>query len=276
MTVVFAALLHAGIILGVTFNFEDAAKPETLPTLDIILVQRQSETPPDDADYLAQASQQGGGLQDTPARPQAPISGQIPKPEPGIAPMQSEAAAPQPQPDTPTPTLTMEQSNSEVQQQPDQDETPPTPRPTARELMERSLEIARLEAEIGRRAEAYAKRPKRKWISANTREYEYASYMQAWVAKVERVGNLNYPSEARRQRLYGSLVLTVAIRRDGSIDEIKIIDPSGHRVLDEAAIDIVRLASPYSPFPDDIQQEVDILHITRTWQFLPGNVLRHD
>ena len=132
-----------------------------------------------------------------------------------------------------------------------------------------------MEAEIDRELQAYAKRPRRKFVSANTREYLYASYMANWVAKVERIGNLNYPSQARRSNIHGQLVLTVAIKRDGSLDRIEIVEPSGHKILDEAARRVVELGAPYAALPENPDERVDILHITRTWQFLPGNVLRH-
>jgi protein TonB len=150
--------------------------------------------------------------------------------------------------------------------------TPSTPLPTNRELIERSLEMARLAASVEQRENQYAKRPKRKFVSANTQEYEYAAYLRAWQARVERIGNLNYPDEARRRSLLGQLVLTVAIRRDGSVEDITIVQPSGVPVLDEAAIRTVRLAEPFGPLPDT-GDGTDILHITRTWHYLPGNVM---
>ena len=133
------------------------------------------------------------------------------------------------------------------------------------------MQMARLASELDRQAQAYAKRPKRKFISANTREYAFANYMAAWVARVERVGNLNYPDEARRRNLEGSLVLTVAINKDGSLERIDIIKPSGHQVLDDAAQRIVELSAPFPPVPKS-EEEIDILHITRTWQFVAGDV----
>ncbi|HIF50688.1 MAG TPA: energy transducer TonB [Thiotrichaceae bacterium] len=140
--------------------------------------------------------------------------------------------------------------------------------PTAAQLLTNSFKIASLSAEIRRKTEARAKRPRRKFISASTKEYKYAAYMEAWRAKVERIGNLNYPEQARRKGLSGSLVLDVAVRRDGSIDEITIRRSSGEKMLDDAAIRIVELSAPFSPFPQHIKDETDILHIMRTWQFL--------
>lgn len=143
--------------------------------------------------------------------------------------------------------------------------------PSGAALIARSFEIASLDAEIAERMEAKAKRPRRKFISATTSEYKYAAYMEAWRAKVERIGNLNYPDEARRNKLSGSLILDVALRSDGSVDEITVRKPSGHAALDDAAIRIVKLAAPYAAFPAAFNKEVDILHITRTWQFQSGD-----
>jgi protein TonB len=150
-------------------------------------------------------------------------------------------------------------------------ETPPVAQVSARELIEHSLEMARLAAELERQTEVYAKRPKRKFISASTREYAYAAYMRSWVAKIERIGNLNYPDEARRRGMHGALVLTVAVRRDGTVERIDLIQSSGSDVLDQAAVRIVELGAPFSPLPQS-DEFIDVLHITRTWQFLDGSV----
>ena len=127
--------------------------------------------------------------------------------------------------------------------------------------------MAKLQPGIQRDRESQSKLPRRKWISANTREYEFAAYMQAWVAKVERVGNLNYPEEVRRLKLVGDLIMTVGIRQDGGVESVDIQRSSGLPQLDQAATRIVRLAAPYSPLPEHIRKSVDVLHITRTWQF---------
>jgi protein TonB len=144
---------------------------------------------------------------------------------------------------------------------------------TTQLLASANQEISRLTAELSEKTNAYAKRPRRKFVSASTREYKYANYLDAWRRKVERIGNINYPDEARRKKLYGNLVLLVALRADGTIYEIKVRRSSGHKILDDAAIRIVRLAAPYAPFPTEIRKETDVLDITRTWQFLSGNRL---
>jgi len=121
--------------------------------------------------------------------------------------------------------------------------------------------------------DAYQKRPKRRFIGARAEEYRFARYVEDWRLKVERIGNLNYPEAARSQKLYGSLLLTTGIRADGSIESIVVERSSGKRVLDLAAAHIVQMAGPYSPFPPDIRRDTDILYITRTWTFAPGDSL---
>lgn len=271
-TIAFSLIAHGVLALGIGFTRDDPAP--LVPTLDVILTQTRAEQPPERADFLAQASQQGGGEAETPERPREPQLSAVPKPEPGQVPVPIEPGAPEPEPRRREAVLTSQ--SEQVEQAPDTSDrpSPDVPLPSSRELLEQSLEMARLAAEIERQSAAYAKRPKRKFVSASTREYEYASYMRAWVQRVERIGNLNYPDQARRENLEGQLVLTVAVRRDGSIERIDIVQPSGHRVLDESAIAIVRMAAPFAPIPDT-GEDIDILHITRTWQFLPGGVLRN-
>jgi len=271
VTLLFSLIAHGVLALGLTFEYEKPAA--SLPSLDVILVQSASGTKPDKADFLAQAHNSGGGESDKPARPTDPLSSPIHKPDPGLAPRPIEAGAPKAHAPTPHEVLTRQQSQFSVHTEKEVPEQEDLPQPTARELMERKVEMARLAEEVQREATAYAKRPKKKFISANTKEYEYAAYMSAWVARVERIGNLNYPDEARRQQLHGQLVLTVALNRDGSIRSTDVIQSSGHKLLDDAAIRIVRLAAPFPPIPT--AEKIDELYVTRTWQFLPGDVLRN-
>jgi protein TonB len=140
-------------------------------------------------------------------------------------------------------------------------------------LASRNEEIAHFTTELDRISSAYAKHPRRKAISASTKEHKYAAYLDAWRRKVERIGNLNYPDEARRKKLFGNLILHVAVKADGSVQHIRVLHSSGHKVLDDAAVRIVSLSSPFAPFPPDILREVDVLDITRTWQFLNNNRL---
>jgi protein TonB len=147
---------------------------------------------------------------------------------------------------------------------------PREPVDTAQILSSRDQEIARLTASLEARTAAYSSRQRRKSVSASTRELRYASYLGAWASKVERIGNLNYPQAAKDRQIYGSLILHVGVRADGSVESVRVVRSSGYDLLDQAAIRIVELAGPYAPFPPDIAAETDVLDIVRTWQFLRG------
>ena len=141
------------------------------------------------------------------------------------------------------------------------------------ELMERALEIARLEAQISKDWDAYQKRPRRRFVGARTQEFRFARYIEDWRQKIERIGTLNYPEAAKNQKIYGSLQLTVSIKPDGTVDMIEINRSSGQKILDDAARRIVQLAAPYAAFPADIAKDTDILSITRTWTFTRADQL---
>ena len=181
------------------------------------------------------------------------------------------AATPQPREATPQRLVTTRgEGKFSVPSDTAQTEVPPQDAPSAADLR-RQQEMAQLAAELRSQTHAYAKRPRKKYISANTREYVYATYMRNWSDRVQRVGNLNYPEEARRRGLHGDVLLTVGINRDGSIRSIDVIRGSGEPLLDIAAERTVRLAAPFPPLP--AEAKVDELYITRTWQYLPGGVL---
>jgi protein TonB len=271
-TILFSLLLHGVLLLGITFHF--AKLQPSLPTLDVTLVNVANQEAPDKPDFLAQANNSGGGQTDRAARPSQMFSGAMPKPDPGIAAQAVENSTPRPQEATATRMVTTSgRSDFSVASdtaKPKLD--PPDDAPTAEDL-KRQQDIAQLAAELRQQTEALAKRPKKKFISANTKEYVYASYMRGWSDRVQRIGNLNYPDAARRRKLYGDLLLTVGLSRDGSIKNITVIKSSGQPLLDAAAERIVRLSAPFPPLPKDAS--VDELYITRTWQFLPGDVLRN-
>ena len=272
-TVVFAVLAHLIVILGVTFVHED--RPERrITTLDVVLVPPSSETPPERADFLAQANQDGGGNDIERVRPET----SPPPPAAAVPAVTVAGAAVHGQPAMPVEPAReadrMPVSHSVgIPASPSSPGVAPPAAPATDPVLStsRGREIAALTAEIERKLRAYAERPRRKWISARTQEHAFAAYMDAWRRKVERVGNLNYPSEAARQGLSGSLLLEVALNPDGTVEDIALRRSSGRPVLDDAAVRIVRLAAPFARFPEGIAAEVDILHIQRTWIFHSGN-----
>jgi len=249
LTIFFAIVLHSLIILGISFSGEDRAQPlQKLPGLEVTLVQSRSDKEIEDADFLAQANQEGGGDTEEKVRPSTQ---EVPQSEQ----QQQELLT----------TANSERKVAAGLNTPQHEQ-----HLTAAQLLSRSKEIARLSAEIDQTQRVFAHRPKRKYISARTKEYKYASYEEAWRAKVERIGRINFPDEARRNKLSGSLIMAVTLNKDGSIQSIKIRQSSGHKILDDGAIRIVRLAAPFARFSEDIRKEVDELVITRTWVFEAG------
>ena len=208
-------------------------------------------------------------------RPRDSQAGWIPQPDTGLAPqpLRAQTTAPVPPPESRVVTTRESEIRTptpEARPQPDQPDLP-----LGQQKVQRDAEMARLAAEYHLRSELYAKRPKRKFVSASTKEYVYANYLRAWVDRAERVGNLNYPDEARRRRLAGTLVISVAVRRDGSVEQTRIIQSSGIPLLDSTAQRIVQLSSPFPPLPETAEN-VDVLHVTRTWRFLPGGEVRDE
>jgi protein TonB len=262
LAIFFAVVLHAMIILGITFG-TDILKPRDnpLPSLDITFSSHES-TPPEEADYLAQTSQDGGGNTTEKVRPQEYLPAQAPS-----------VAEHTPEP-SPAQVLTTDLSGPKIEQ-----ETTPAPETepkdlSASELIERSMEMVSLSEQINASRQAYAKQPKQVFVSARTQEFKYANYMIEWVKKVERVGNLNYPDDARREGISGKLLLDVELNPDGTVRNISVLRSSGQTLLDEAAVRIVNLAGPFLPFPPEIRKEADVLHITRTWEFSTTNQLQ--
>ncbi len=300
LTLFLAVMVHAVVILGVGFTAQESRR-ERSNTLDIVMVQHRAEKPAEDARLLAQANQAGGGESQLADRPTVPV------PAPMISADAVIAASSPRMPvfrklEKPTRTLAMttpaasfaikpqalltarhSEFKRKVYKKPRKrpktkaapkpvavadTQSAPAPSLNAATLMTRSLAMASLTAELDENLRAFADRPRRKWITSKTREYKYAAYMDAWRAKVERIGNLNYPDEARRRRISGSLLLEVSLKADGSIHEVALRRSSGQKTLDDAAIRIVKLAAPFAPLPKNIRKETDILHIQRTWQFL--------
>ncbi|MEJ2790060.1 MULTISPECIES: TonB family protein [unclassified Pseudoxanthomonas] len=272
-TLALSLIVHGLLVLGVGFALDDAAP--VMPTLDVILSQTSTPLTPKEADFLAAANQEGGGEHDQARRPRDSQAGWIPQPDTGLAPqpLRAQTTAPVPPPESRVVTARDGEARApapEARPQPDRPELP-----QGEQKVQRDAEMARLAAEYHLRSELYAKRPKRKFVSASTKEYVYANYLRAWVDRAERVGNLNYPDEARRKRLAGTLVISVAVRRDGSVEQTRIIQSSGIPLLDSTAQRIVQLSSPFPPLPETAEN-VDILHVTRTWRFLAGGEVRDE
>ena len=232
------------------------------PTLDIILVNAKSETRPGKPEALAQANLDGGGSSER---------GRRASPLPNTFEMRDGDA--------------LQEARKSVQQLEEEQkrllaalkdslQLRPSPRKETISDAQQSgaldeetkQRLARSQAEIAKQISDYQKRPRKHHYMPSTSEYRYARYFEDWRARVEKIGNENYPPEARG-RYYGSLRMTVAIRKDGSVIDTILEKSSGSPVLDRAARRIVMQAAPYPPFPPDIAKDTDILEITRTWIF---------
>ncbi|MCO7633933.1 energy transducer TonB [Pseudomonas guariconensis] len=272
-TLFLAALVHLALILGVGFTVVKPA--EIRHTMDITLATFKSEKPPQKADFQAQDDQQGSGTLEKKAVPKTTE----------VAPFQDSkinkitpppAARPE-TPPAPEKSAVATQAPKPRKVEPKPKESKPRPKPQAAvpefDSSQLSSQIASLEAELSQEQQLYAKRPRiHRLNAASTMRDKGAWYKEEWRKKVERVGNLNYPEQARRQQIYGNLRMMVSINRDGSLYEVLVLESSGQPVLDQAAQRIVRLAAPFAPFTGDLA-EFDRLEIIRTWRFARGDRL---
>lgn len=270
-----SALLHLIVLFGVTFHIPAPQFDKIATSLEVVLVNSKTPTKPTKTELLAQENLDGGGNTDEDRRAKTPFP-VLPKNKPSLDNSTTEKKVKQ---------LEMEAKKLMAAIDPAKPSLLPDTRPNQPEknqitpdstdLLQRSLDIARLQAQIEEDHDSYQKRPKRKFIGARTKEYRFARYVEDWRMKVERIGNLNYPEAARKDKLYGNLQLTVGIRADGSLESIGINRSSGEKILDDAAINIVKLAGQngFAPFPPDISRDTDILHITRTWVFTSSDTL---
>ncbi len=274
--VMVSAIVHVLLIFGLTpvlpVNprlFEDPNQP-----LEVVLVNTRTQERPLNPEVLAQANLDGGGTVEEERQAKSPLPV---NPEDSLAAAQVEMTARVQALEREAREL-MQRARSdhaipETRPEPPTEDRPPAPTPAPTDLAARSLEMARLAARIDQQWDAYQKRPRRMFVGARAVEFTFARYVEDWRLKVERVGNQNYPEAARRNKLYGALVLTVSINADGSVESVQIDRSSGSRILDAAAVNIVEMAAPYAPFPEEMRKKVDILGITRTWTFTRSDQL---
>lgn len=266
--------LHA-IVLSIHFRLPEIIRDKYVaPSLEVVLVNSKTRERPVKAKVLAQTNLDGGGNTDEDRRAKTPLPA-LKETEPGtesrraarrIEELEAQQQKMMTQLKAQKNVAVAEQPKAAVPVQAQQ------PQVSGQELASSALAIARLEAQISRQTEEYQERPRRRFIGSSAQEYRFAQYVEDWRLKVERIGNLNYPDDARG-KVYGSLLLTVAIKADGSLDKVEVVRSSGHQLLDRAAERIVRMAAPYARFPANIRRDTDILVITRTWTFARGDKL---
>jgi protein TonB len=257
--------------MTIHFSFPDALRwTSANQPLEVILVNAKTREKPSRAKALAQANLDGGGNTDEKRRAASPLPVTNPR-DPGrdlaetqrrqreLEAQQQRLLALNRELGAKVPAEAQHEASEEA-----------SPQVSGRDIADRSLAMLQLQAQIARQTQAYQERPRKRFIGANTREYRFAQYEEDWRAKIERVGTINYPAEARG-KLYGTLRLTVTIRPDGEVESIDLDRSSGLKVLDQAAFRIVKMAGPFAAFPADIRRDTDLLVITRTWFFAQGD-----
>ena len=273
LTVFLATAIHAVVIFGVSFGveFKSAVTPNTI---EVLLIQTESSLPPEEVERIAQANQQASGSKHTQARPTSPMSGPSPVPTSGSAPVSVRPTAATVSEFTERPVLSAKQAVDKIYSG-KADNPDETIKSRSGEIQQRrKLEIAQLTAELAKREQRYSMRPRVNYIDTlSAKSAVEAAYIKNWVDTVERVGNLNYPDEARRRKLSGSLILHVLLNNNGKVVSVDIGLGSGQQVLDDAATRIVTLAAPFKPFPEEMRAGYDQLMITRTWVFQGGESL---
>jgi len=268
----FSLLVHA-LLLSVHFSFPSAFRHSSETQLDVVLVNSKHKSKPTEAQAKAQANLDGGGNTDEnriaktplPASEQVQIGDALTETQRRVQDLETQQQK----------LLALTKSRLATPADPRKAEPQPDHPTYGSELVQSALAIARMEAQIEREVEEYNKRPRKKFIGARTEEAVDAQYLEDWRAKVERIGNLNYP-EAAKGKLYGSLVLHVEIRSDGNLESVEVSRSSGHKVLDEAAVRVVRMAAPYSNFPAALKNKTDIIAFARTWVFTKADQIRSE
>ncbi|MFV2031534.1 MAG: energy transducer TonB [Gammaproteobacteria bacterium] len=265
-TLFLALMIHAIVVLGVGFTKSPRPSSDALPSLEIIFANSQSPEEVENPDFLAQANQQGGGISDDIARPSAPVSSSTPINQRGLSDQAREEFQKNQLAINQLYFISQLDAPVKVDHQV-QKRKPGAKSQNASEAEQRQSKIARLQAEIRKMVIDYAKRPKSITLTASTKKAVEASYLAAWVQKIEQTGNLNYPQEARIKKIGGHLRMNVRLNAAGEILSAKVTRSSGNNLLDEAAKRILRLAEPFAPFPEELKETTDQIVIIRTWEF---------
>lgn len=270
-----ATAFHALILLGISFALPDKTIEEFQRSLDVVLATEFSEERPDEADFIGQADQIGGGESDEVEK--LSTTEITPFPDEIMNEVSQQKSIEEVKPQVDENQVLTSTDSSKIQVQPDtqpleeQEAVKPL---SAAEFYTSSEEIASITAQLDDEKRNSARKPRKRQVSASIHRATDALYLDAWRRKIEKIGNLNYPEKAKRKGIFGSLSLKVSINKDGTVNDISIRRSSGHKILDDSAIRIVRLAAPFAPLTKDIMVDTDILEIIRVWHFLPNKGLK--
>ena len=266
-TLFLALAVHGVLLFGVGFAPEE---PRAAPnSLDVTLAMHRADDAPEEADFIAQANQAGSGTEED--KSELTTTEEAPFSDPDSRQVQlQEPTARQPTPVTRQKIIvTRARSERDIaSEQQDQNQDDPRRKADQDNMDELSREIASLQARLDKQKQAYAKRPRvRRLTSVSAKAHYEAAYIEAFRRKVEATGTRHFPRRALDSNTFGGVRLMVALRRDGGIEEVEVLQSSGHDFLDQAAVQSVRLAAPFEPFTQDMRERMDVLEIIRTWKF---------
>ena len=265
-----AVAFHALLLFGIGFKIPDLSSGSVNKTFNVVLAQFETKNKPEKADFIGQADQEAGGESEQLLAPSAIEKAQFNDPDR----VSSEARlAPQQQLDNQvSPEYITSDNNkisylnrSEISKE-QQSEIPDT-----KSLLQKSYQLSGLIANLDNKQINQAKKANKRQVSAAIHRSTDALYLDTWRRKIERIGNQNYPERAKLQKIYGNLTLKVAINQNGTINQVSIMKSSGKKLLDDAAIRIVRLAAPFKPLTEEMSKDTDILEIIRIWRFQADN-----
>lgn len=272
-TMPFAIFVHLLLIFGMGFGIQAASHVKDATILDITIVNTHSDKMPEQAELIAQANQQASGNTNEKNRPRSLISANNLSPNAGLSPISSTQTTPNTPPVLKPLILTTK--GKTLKASPKLDEQPENEQQDNRALAEETLEEAQLSSEVAMEEADYSKMPKIRHLnSTNTKSAVEAAYIDQWAKKIERIGTTNFPKEAIRLQQSGKLIIVARLNEAGKVVSSRIHTASGARVLDNAALRIVKIASPYPPLPEEVREHFDHLEITRTFIFDTGNQLR--
>lgn len=270
-TVFAVALIHGLVVLGVTFAPEDEQDGGN-QSVEVVMLMDPEETEyrPDEAEYLAQVSQMGSGTTEKTVRA---TSGELqPFASEGVEKGNDMRDNQADRPPSQDPALSS-RARDEAQRQVDPEANlDPADQQRVAMQMTRSNELALAQLERSRNPEISGKTKREMFVAVNTRQSDVAEYLAKWKQKIERLGTLNFPAEALSGHPTGNPTLEVALRADGSLEEIIILRSSGHKEIDRAAMRILRLAAPFERFPEQLRTHYDVLRFVYEWQFLDGKL----
>ena len=266
-TLFLALAVHGVLLFGVGFAPEE---PRAAPnSLDVTLAMHRADDAPEEADFIAQANQIGSGTEED--KSELTTTEEAPFSDPDSRQVQlQEPTARQPTPVTRQKIIvTRARSERDIaSEQQDRNQDDPRRKADQDNVDELSREIASLQARLDKQKQAYAKRPRvRRLTSVSAKAHYEAAYIEAFRRKVEATGTRHFPRRALDSNTFGGVRLMVALRRDGGIEEVEVLQSSGHDFLDQAAVQSVRLAAPFEPFTQDMRERMDVLEIIRTWKF---------